>query len=749
MKKEKMREQTASSSDKIFLNPSDSPDFTALFREFGYIFVKDSETHKDFLLSIADSKNAYAVISARGNFAWLNSAWTDQMGFSLMELEEKPLSDIVAREYQPIVSMHLEQCRHSFAYATIRTADFPFVIRCRTGFGEIRSYECRFSAFLCDGEVMIIAQMTDLSSYQDLLAQFEQLEKHYNVLTETVGESIIRIDETFKIVFANSAVRQTFGYEKEELLGLNFQILLPPEIFERHRNEFRKYFIVDSEHRSELGLKRSMEVLGKHKSRGVSPMEMSFGNSSDFQGRTLTCIIRDITGRKNIERQLRKLAYHDRLTNLGNRDLFNTDMKEILGQLEKYPMLNGALMFLDLDGFKQINDTLGHNVGDELLLLTAGRLRECLRESDSIYRFGGDEFVVMLPKIDTKQDAITVARKILAAVRRPYYLHAKKSDDETSMVTIGVSIGIALFPGHGDNIQALIQNADLAMYESKSAGKNRYTVYDSSMVSKATLQLKIEQGLKNALNNSLFRLHYQPMVDRDGNFSGIEALLRWKDEELGEIPPSQFIPVAEEKGLIVPLGNWVLEKACRDVVELHRVLHFDFPVSINVSPIQWQEASFVASVVNIINRTGIKPDMVKLEITEQSLMENPDEVINKLTELKTKKPGLHIAVDDFGTGYSSLSYLSRLPADSLKIDISFTAHIDEPHNRKIVRTILTMAESLELEVVVEGIETRPQWDFFRKENCSILQGYFFSRPVPLDILKKSLVTGGAGMSFPV
>jgi EAL domain-containing protein (putative c-di-GMP-specific phosphodiesterase class I) len=287
------------------------------------------------------------------------------------------------------------------------------------------------------------------------------------------------------------------------------------------------------------------------------------------------------------------------------------------------------------------------------------------------------------------------------------------------------------------------------MYESKNSGKNRFTVYDSSLVSKATLQLKIEQGLKNALNNGLFRLHYQPMVDKEGKLTGVEALLRWKDEELGEIPPSQFIPIAEEKGLIVPLGNWVLEKACRDIAELHKTVKFNFPVSINVSPIQWREASFVANVVNIINRTGIRADMVKLEITEQSLMENPDEVIDKLTELKTMKPGLQIAIDDFGTGYSSLSYLSRLPADSLKIDISFTAHIDEQHNRKIIRTILTMAESLELEVVVEGIETEAQWDFFHEEDCSTLQGFFFSRPIPLSILKKSLIAGGQEMSFPV
>jgi diguanylate cyclase (GGDEF)-like protein/PAS domain S-box-containing protein len=709
-----------------------------LFKEYGYIFVSGSEKYKEFFAALDESDDSVAIFTAKGEFKWVNNAWTDQFGFSMQEIELQSLLSIVLPEYHEIAQKKIQDSVHSFTSGILKTKITPIVIRCRNGFGEQHSLECIFHAYWCDGEITLIALMRDITYHQGLVARLRQLERQYNVLTETVNEAIIRIDEDFNIVFANSAVKRTFGFTKAELLNENFSMLFPPEIFKRHESEFRKYFIVDDEHRGEVGLKRSIEVLGKHKSRGVSPMEMSFGNSSDFQGRTLTCIIRDITQRKNIERQLRKLAYHDRLTNLGNRDLFNNDMKEVLDQLEKFPMLRGALMFLDLDGFKNINDTLGHKVGDELLLKTAGRLRECLRESDAIYRFGGDEFVIMLPQIESKKDAVIVARKILAAIRSPYYLHAKKSAEETSMVTIGVSIGIALFPAHGKDTQTLIQNADLAMYESKSSGKNCFTVYHKSLVSKATLQLKIEQGLKNALHDNLFELYYQPLVDLEGKTKGVEALLRWNDRELGQIAPAQFIPVAEEKGMIVPLGNWVLERACQDMAQIEAQYGRGLYVSINVSPVQLREKKFVSTVVKIINRSGIPPHLVNLEITEFSLMRNPEETIQKLLKLKETLPGLSIVIDDFGTGYSSLSYLSKLPADSLKVDISFVAKINEQHNQKIVGTMVHLAESLDLEVVVEGIETKQQWEYFRGIHCSTLQGYHFSRPVPLDEFLKEL-----------
>jgi len=709
-----------------------------IFKEFGYIFIGDSEEYQEFFSFLDESDEAVALFDSKGDFQWINTAWEDQFGFALQEVEKSNFLSIVLPEYHEIAQKKIEDGVHGLALGALRTQSTPFVMRCRNGFGGLNSYECSFHAYWCDGLVSLICLMRDITYHQEVVERLSRLEKHYNVLTETVNEAIIRIDENFNIVFANTAVKGTFGYTKEELMGEDFSMLFPPEIYKRHEDDFKKYFIVDEEHRKTLGLKGSLEVLGKHKSRGVSPMEMSFGNSSDFQGRTLTCIIRDITQRKNIERKLRKLAYHDRLTNLGNRDLFNNDMKEVLAQLEKFPMLRGALMFLDLDGFKQINDTLGHKVGDELLIETGGRLRECLRESDSIYRFGGDEFVIMLPQVEAQKDAEVVAQKILSAIRSPYYLHTEETKKETSMVTIGVSIGIAMFPSHGNTIETLIQNADLAMYESKSLGKNCYTLYHESMVSKATMQLKIEQGLKNALHDNIFQLHYQPLVDLRGEVKGVEALLRWHDEELGDISPSSFIPIAEEKGLIVPLGNWVLERACHDMAKLERDRGKGLYVSINVSPIQLKEKKFVSTVVKIIDRTGISPHLVKLEITEFSLMRNPDETIEKLLKLKELRPGLSIVIDDFGTGYSSLSYLSKLPADSLKVDISFVAKINEIHNQKIVGTMVNLAESLDLDVVVEGIETKQQWDYFKNVHCSTLQGFHFSRPVPLEKLKKEM-----------
>ncbi len=709
-----------------------------LFREYGYIFVSESEKYQEFFTALDENNEAVALLDSKGLFQWINTAWGDAFGFASNEVAGSEFLSIVLPEYQEIAKKKIEESVHGLALGALRTEIAPFVLRCRNGFGEFRSFECTFHAYWCDGQAALINVMKDVTYHQELVERLHQLEKHYSVLTETVNEAIIRIDEEFNIVFANTAVKGTFGYEKEELLHKNFSMLFPPEIFNRHEDDFKKYFIIDEEHRKTIGLKRSIEVLGKHKSRGVSPMEMSFGNSSDFQGRTLTCIIRDITQRKNIERQLRKLAYHDRLTNLGNRDLFNNDMQDALKQLEKFPMLCGALLFLDLDGFKQINDTLGHKVGDELLIETGGRLRECLRESDSIYRFGGDEFVIMLPQVNSQKDAEIVARKILATIRSPYYLHAKGVDQETSMVSIGVSIGIAMFPSHGKDIQSLIQNADLAMYESKSNGKNQYTIYEKSLVSKATMQLKIEQGLKNALNDNKFELYYQPLVDLKGKIKGVEALLRWNDEELGQISPSKFIPVAEEKGLIVPLGNWVLERACHDMAHYEKKYKKGMYVSINVSPVQLREKNFVDTVVKIIDRSGIPPHLVHLEITEFSLMRNPEQTIEKLLKIKELRSGVSIVIDDFGTGYSSLSYLSKLPADSLKVDISFVAKINEQQNQKIVGTMINLAESLNLDVVVEGIETEQQWDYFKQVKCSTLQGFHFSRPVPLDHLVKNI-----------
>jgi len=705
-----------------------------LFREYGYIFIGESDKEEEFRSQLNKTNDAVLNFSPDGTISWFNSVFIDLFGFSETELEQYNFLKLVHSHYHPLIINKIEEAGTGISRETSLIRDHVFVFRGYNGYGELRSFECLFGGFWRSGKPHIAAVLRDVTLDQNTVLELRQLEKNYNILSETVNEAIVRIDEQFRIVFANSAVKRTFGYSKEDLHGKPFRILFPPEIYQRHETDFRKYFFIDHDHRDKIGLSASIEILGTHKSRGISPMEISFGNSSDFLGRTLTCIIRDITQQKNTERQLRQLAYQDKLTNLGNRDLFRLELQQAFSQIEKYPMLKGALMFLDLDGFKQINDTMGHNVGDVLLIETAGRLRKCLRVSDSIFRFGGDEFVILLKKVRSRHDATKVARKILSVIHQPYYLLTRGRKQQKTMVNIGVSIGIALYPEDGEDHESLVQNADLAMYESKEAGKNQYMFYHHEMVSKATRKMRIEQGIKNALHNNQFHLHYQPLVNIDGMVMGMEALLRWTDPELGTVSPDHFIPIAEEKGLIIPLGTWVLETVCRQIRRLSLAGYEDHFVCVNLSPLQLEEKNFVEKLNRIIERSRINPSRLKLEITESSVMRNPEGVISTLEQIKNSNPGIQIVIDDFGTGYSSLSYLSKLPADTLKIDISFVMNLEQTHNKKIINTIITLAESLNLSVVAEGVELKSQWDYFKMNPDIILQGFHFSRPLKLNDL---------------
>lgn len=709
-----------------------------LFREYGYIFIAESDKEEEFHAQLGEANDAVVGLAANGTMTWFNSVFIDLFGFNESELQKYNILKLVHAHYRPLVKAKMDEAAHYISRETGLIRDRVFVFRGYNGYGELRSYECLFGGYWRSGKPHVVAVLRDVTLDKDTFLELKRLQKNYSILSETVNEAIVRVDQDFRIVFSNSAVKRTFGYTKEELHGQPLSILFPPEIYQRHEKDFQKYFFIDDEHRDKVGLSTSIEILGMHKSRGISPMEISFGNSSDFLGRTLTCIIRDLAEQKNTERQLRQLAYKDRLTNLGNRDLFKIELEQVFTQLEKYPMLKGALIFLDLDGFKQINDTMGHKVGDALLLETAGRLRNCLRESDSIYRFGGDEFVILLKKVTSKKDATKVAHKILSAIKQPYYLMSPGKGDSKMMVNIGVSIGIALYPENGTDTEAIVQNADLAMYEAKEAGKNQYKFYHQEMVSRATRKMQIEQGIKNALYNNMFQLYYQPLVNFEGKIIGMEALLRWTDPEMGEISPEKFIPIAEEKGLIIPLGTWILETVCQQIKRLTKAGYTDHFISVNLSPVQLEERNFLDTLNNIIKRTQIDPSRLKLEITESCVMRNPESVIGTLEQIKESNPGIQIVIDDFGTGYSSLNYLSKLPVDSLKIDISFVMNLHLVHNQKIINIILSLARSLNLSVVAEGVEAESQWEYFKTDPSIILQGFHFSRPLDSDHLYQYL-----------
>jgi diguanylate cyclase (GGDEF)-like protein/PAS domain S-box-containing protein len=665
-----------------------------------------------------------------GAIHFANPAFTMTFGYTPDEILETSFTAIVEPQYREHLDKRIAAFRDGATSSRVYSPDDMVLFRARTRDNEVLSLEGLLTSIRFGSQLHPVVVMRNLEQQQGLLKELRETKHNYDILSETLNEAILRLDEDLNIVFANSAVRHTFGHEPEELRGRHFSELFPAGVFGRHEHEFRKYFIVDDQDRSAFGLQNSMELLATHKHRGIAPVELSFGNSKDFNGRNLTCIIRDITQRKNDERRLRHLAYHDQLTGLGNRDLFHTDVGELLTALERVGTGLGALMFLDLDGFKQVNDTMGHEAGDELLIETGKRLQETLRQNDQVYRFGGDEFVVLLGYIHQREDAARVANKLLAAVRSPYQLKSAEASGGAATVSVGVSIGIALIPNHGSSVEELTKAADLAMYSAKSAGRNTMAFYTSSLDARAHERWQLEQGIRGGLERGEFHLFYQPLVNNDGYVQGFEALLRWDHPTLGPVSPGKFIPVAEETGLIVPLGNWVLETAFKDLKAWNHAGHTDTYVTVNLSPKQFEQPDLVATIGNIFERTGAKPANVKLEITETCIMSAPDSATRKMRELKERYPGLTIAIDDFGTGYSSLSYLSRLPADTIKIDLSFVTKLFAMNNHKIVNAIINLAHSLQLDVVAEGVESVDQWQFFNDHACRTLQGYHFNKPAP-------------------
>ncbi len=391
---------------------------------------------------------------------------------------------------------------------------------------------------------------------------------------------------------------------------------------------------------------------------------------------------------------------------------------------------DGALLFIDLDNFKTLNDTLGHDTGDLLLKQIADRLTACVREGDTVARFGGDEFVVMLEDLgeqDLEAAAVaeTIGKKILAVLNQPYQL-------DTHIYHTSCSIGATLFNNHKVSIDELLKQADIALYQAKSAGRNALCFFDSQMQVSISNRMALENELRLALATQQFQLYYQIQVDSAGRALGAEALIRWLHPEMGLVSPSEFIPLAEDTGLILPIGQWVLETACAQLASWKAdPATRDLTISINVSAKQYRQADFVAQVRDVVQKHAFNPMLLKLELTESLLLSNVEDTITKMTELK--KIGIQFSLDDFGTGYSSLQYLKRLPLDQLKIDQSFVRDIFfDSSDQAIVRTIIAMAQSLNLDVIAEGVETEEQRQLLQDKGCVNYQGYLFSKPVPVD-----------------
>lgn len=441
----------------------------------------------------------------------------------------------------------------------------------------------------------------------------------------------------------------------------------------------------------------------------------------------------DLEERKRVEQSIRHMAHHDALTGLPNRALFRDRLSHAMAQADRYHQIL-AVLFLDLDRFKAINDTLGHNVGDQLLKIAAERLRSCVRDCDTVARLGGDEFTIIVEDIIEVQDAAVVAQKILDTLSQPFNLYGHE-------VFISVSIGLTLYPNDDENADNLLRNADSAMYRAKEYGRNNYQFYVADMNVKARERLMLESQLRRALDRNEFTLYYQPRVDLfSGKVIGAEALLRWRHPDMGLVPPVQFIPILEETGMIIPVGEWVLQQASQQNRAWQDLGLKPIRMAVNLSVRQFIQKELADSILSIIERAGLAPEYLELEITEDLLLEHNQTNIITLTKLRNR--GVHISIDDFGTGYSSLSYLKRLPIDTLKIDQSFLRDIEnDPDNKAITSAIIAMASSLHLNVLAEGVETEEQLAFLRAQGCNEIQGFSFSKPLTAAEFEKLLVDG--------
>ena len=535
----------------------------------------------------------------------------------------------------------------------------------------------------------------------------------------SMSEAVAVIDLDFRFISVNPSFSRITGYSEEEVVGLNSSLLdsaqHSPEFYRRVRDILER----TGHWAGEMWQRRKddEEFLGWIE---MSEVRDSLGARSHF-----VAVVNDITDKKRAEQELRYLANYDTLTGLPNRALLSERLGRAIIRARRQET-RVAVLFLDLDRFKDINDSLGHAAGDRLLKAAAARLQSTVSASDTVARLGGDEFTVVLEDVESLVAVERMARDVLAAFSTPLEV------DERHDVSITPSLGISLYPDHALVPTDLLKFADTAMYQAKAEGRNTYQVYNEAMDAEARQRAAIISALRRALDRGEFRLVYQPRLSlADGRITGVESLLRWNSAELGEIAPTEFIPLAEESGLIVPIGEWVLGEACRQLKAWRQQGLGDLRMGVNVSVLQLLRGNLAAYLKRLLQATELPADRIELELTESMVMQNAEQTTAMLDELR--KIGVSLAIDDFGTGYSSLVYLKRLPIDTLKIDKEFIDDLTrDPDDEAITATIVTMGHSLGLTVIAEGVETEQQLEFLRAHGCDEVQGHWLSRPIDGD-----------------
>lgn len=565
-------------------------------------------------------------------------------------------------------------------------------------------------------------QLIETERIAQLNQELLESQSRYQAVVKQTSEGLVLIDANSKqIMEANEAFCHLLNYTQSEIVKLTIY-----DLSSLNSTETNHLF------ETLLGKKDNLflEYILTKKDGSLIETEVNVSLITYRQKNIFCLSVRDITERKLTENLLHYQAFYDSLTNIPNRAFLNTKINEILEQSKENSLLF-AVIFMDLDRFKVINDTLGHNIGDQLLQSCAQRIKNCLEKEDLIARWGGDEFIIIIPNFDNLEKVTQIANQILAIVKTPFQI-------ENHQFYISSSMGIALYPQDGTNQDTLIKNADIALYQAKDKGRNNYQFYRPKMNEEASELLLLEGYLHKALANNELLLYYQPQINLNtGKIYGLEALIRWKHPELGLISPAKFIPLAEETGLILSIGEWVLKTACAQNKAWQKAGLPPVKISVNISPLQFQQTNLLEIINNILVETELESHWLELEITESSLMHNIDFAISLLGNIV--KIGVNISMDDFGTGYSSLSYLKKFPFNTIKIDQSFVRDLKENSpDLGIIEAVVALGRNFNLNVIAEGVEKEYQLNILKKIGCHLIQGYLFSKPLPLEEATKFL-----------
>jgi diguanylate cyclase (GGDEF)-like protein/PAS domain S-box-containing protein len=595
--------------------------------------------------------------------------------------------------------------------------------------GSVFPLEIRVSESRTRLGILHTLVLRDLTDRKQLEAELRVSEKKYRSILENVKQVIFQTDEAGAWTFLNSAWTEITGFKLEESIGRNFINHVHPDDRDANSEAYRALLLGQKEYcRHEVryltkgGASRWMEVYAR-------PTPGPEGAVVGVSG-----TLHEITERKEMTDQLEYQAFYDGLTNLPNRALFMDRLGRTVNLAKRRPEHMFAVLLVDADRFKVVNDSLGHMIGDQLLIGIARRLEACLRLGDTVARLGGDEFALLIDDMEEVNDATRVAERIQKELKLPFNLSGQE-------VIATASIGIALSTTGYDNPEDLLRDADIALYRAKALGKARHEMFDSEMHVQAMALMQLEADLRRAVKRAEFRIHYQPIVSlRTGRITRCEALARWHHPRRGVISPAEFIPLAEETGLIIPIGEWLLRTACTQNKAWQDAGHKDMRVTVNIAARQFQHPHFLQTVADTLKETGLAPESLDLEITESAAMRSLDVTIAGMQVLK--EMGVHLSIDDFGTGYSSLAYLKRFPIDTLKVAQSFVRDITvDPEDQALTAAIIALSSSLKLKVIAEGVETEEQLAFLRSTTCDEIQGFYFSLPVPGEECTRLLEEG--------